>query len=43
VPLETAKASRGNATTAHNAQETPLFALSTDKKALEEKARAVKS
>jgi len=43
VPLEMAKASRGNATTAHNAQETPLFALSIEKKALEAKARAVKS
>jgi hypothetical protein len=39
VPLEMAKASRGNATTAHNAQETPLFALSIEKKALEAKTR----
>jgi hypothetical protein len=38
-----AKASRGNATTAHNAQETPLFALSIEKKALESKARVGKS
>jgi hypothetical protein len=42
VPLEMAKASRGNATTAHNAQETPFFAKSIEKKALEAKASARK-
>jgi hypothetical protein len=42
VPLEMAKASRGNATTAHNAQETPLFAKSIEKKALEAKAKTLK-
>jgi hypothetical protein len=43
VPLEMAKASRGNATTAHNAQETPFFAKSIEKNALEAKASARKS
>ncbi len=43
VPLEMAKASRGNATTAHNAQETPFFAKSIEKKALEAMASGRKS
>jgi hypothetical protein len=42
VSLEMAKASRGNATPAHNAQETPFFAKSIEKKALEAKASARK-
>jgi hypothetical protein len=43
VPLEVARQSRDVASAAHNRQETPFFAKSIEKKALEAKAKAGES